>query len=273
MSHFEHNFYEVDVWAFGVNCSLFFGIGRSFITELVCCWLLLLLPVCATAGQEDPFELDSNLSLSSGRHGEDRKRQYLRVRPWNTATWRFGWLTVILWYCISFFVLFCQQEFTFSDFGFLVNSPVDLSLTAFHVTVWCVRERLEVCARLIWLVTSISSPSYSFCAPRLWFVHRPKAFVDHSFSFLSEVCVCPLNLLFPFGIAGLWVVCVFTLNTCNRTGHWQPGSLAGVAHLLERNTDVPRTAPWGQKPLLEFKGKSCLNLCTLSTSTQCLKYV
>jgi hypothetical protein len=31
---------------------------------------------CATAGQEDPFELDSNLLLSSGRHGEDRKRQY-----------------------------------------------------------------------------------------------------------------------------------------------------------------------------------------------------
>jgi len=30
----------------------------------------------ATAGQEDPFELDSNLLLSSGRHGEDRKRQY-----------------------------------------------------------------------------------------------------------------------------------------------------------------------------------------------------
>ena len=29
----------------------------------------------ATAGQEDPFELDSNLLLSSGRLGEDRKRQ------------------------------------------------------------------------------------------------------------------------------------------------------------------------------------------------------
>jgi len=28
-----------------------------------------------TAGQEDPFELGSNLSLSSGRHGEDCKRQ------------------------------------------------------------------------------------------------------------------------------------------------------------------------------------------------------
>jgi len=33
--------------------------------------------ICATSGQEDPFELDSNLLLSSGRHGEDRKRQYL----------------------------------------------------------------------------------------------------------------------------------------------------------------------------------------------------
>jgi len=29
-----------------------------------------------TAGQEDPFELDSSLLLSSGRHGEDSKRQY-----------------------------------------------------------------------------------------------------------------------------------------------------------------------------------------------------
>jgi hypothetical protein len=32
--------------------------------------------LCATAGQEDPFELDSSLLLSSGRHGEDSKRQY-----------------------------------------------------------------------------------------------------------------------------------------------------------------------------------------------------
>ena len=30
----------------------------------------------SSAGQEDPFELDSNLLLSSGRHGEDCKRQY-----------------------------------------------------------------------------------------------------------------------------------------------------------------------------------------------------
>ena len=39
--------------------------------------LLTRLCVRATAGQEDPFELDSNLLLSSGRHGEDRKRQYI----------------------------------------------------------------------------------------------------------------------------------------------------------------------------------------------------
>ena len=35
-----------------------------------------ILTTRTTAGQEDPFELDSNLLLSSGRHGEDRKRQY-----------------------------------------------------------------------------------------------------------------------------------------------------------------------------------------------------
>ena len=63
-----------------------------------------ILMCCATAGQEDPFELDSNLLLSSGRHGEDRKRQYF-VRPWNTATWRFGWLTVHqVRNCLLFFV-------------------------------------------------------------------------------------------------------------------------------------------------------------------------
>lgn len=83
----------------GLSC------GLSIATENLLRWGFLVLwfqsavgpvnnPVCATAGQEDPFELDSNLLLSSGRHGEDRKRQYLRVRPWNTATWRFGWLTV-----------------------------------------------------------------------------------------------------------------------------------------------------------------------------------
>ena len=73
-----------------------------------------------TAGQEDPFELDSNLLLSSGRHGEDRKRQYnFIVRPWNTATWRFGWLTVLAlpFYSISkthtydLFLIFCFGTF------------------------------------------------------------------------------------------------------------------------------------------------------------------
>ena len=40
---------------------------------------LTTLIVRTTAGQEDPFELDSNLLLSSGRHGEDRKRQYIHL--------------------------------------------------------------------------------------------------------------------------------------------------------------------------------------------------
>ena len=47
-----------------------------------------------TAGQEDPFELDSNLLLSSGRHGEDRKRQY-------TTTMKHRYLAIWLTYCIS----------------------------------------------------------------------------------------------------------------------------------------------------------------------------
>lgn len=40
---------------------------------------ILLVYKHTTAGQEDPFELDSNLLLSSGRHGEDRKRQYIHL--------------------------------------------------------------------------------------------------------------------------------------------------------------------------------------------------
>jgi len=59
----------------------------------------------------------------------------------------------------------------------------------------------------------------------------------------------------------------YTHILSNCTGHLQNGSLAGVAHLLECNTGVPRTAPWEQKPLIEYKGKSCLNLSTFSNGT------
>ena len=52
--------------------------------------------VRTTAGQEDPFELDSNLLLSSGRHGEDRKRQYIYC-----TTMKHRYLTIWLTYCIS----------------------------------------------------------------------------------------------------------------------------------------------------------------------------
>jgi len=57
----------------------------------------LRLCVRATAGQEDPFELDSNLLLSSGRHGEDRKRQYNS----RCTTMKHRYLTIWLTYCIS----------------------------------------------------------------------------------------------------------------------------------------------------------------------------
>ena len=53
--------------------------------------------VRTTAGQEDPFELDSNLLLSSGRHGEDRKRQYNLFY----TTMKHRYLTIWLTYCIS----------------------------------------------------------------------------------------------------------------------------------------------------------------------------
>ena len=53
------------------------------------------LCVRATAGQEDPFELDSNLLVSAGRLGEDRKRQYF------CTTMKHRYLTIWLTNCIS----------------------------------------------------------------------------------------------------------------------------------------------------------------------------
>ncbi len=38
----------------------------------------------ATAGQEDPFELDSNLLLLANLFGEDRKRQLISVNDLET---------------------------------------------------------------------------------------------------------------------------------------------------------------------------------------------
>jgi len=49
----------------------------------------------ATAGQEDPFELDPNLLLSSGRHGADRKRQYFGT------IMKHRYLSIWLTYCTA----------------------------------------------------------------------------------------------------------------------------------------------------------------------------
>jgi len=50
---------------------------------------------------KDPFELDSNLLLSSGRHGEDRKRQHF------CATMKHRYLTIWLTYC-TWHCLYCR---------------------------------------------------------------------------------------------------------------------------------------------------------------------
>jgi hypothetical protein len=54
----------------------------------------------ATAGQEDPFELDSNLLLSSGRHGADCKRQYF------CTNMKHRYLTIWLTYCTNYGIAF-----------------------------------------------------------------------------------------------------------------------------------------------------------------------
>ena len=56
--------------------------------------------VRTTAGQEDPFELDSNLLLSSGQHGEDRKRQCVPNYCAHT-TMKHRYLMIWLTYCIG----------------------------------------------------------------------------------------------------------------------------------------------------------------------------
>ena len=149
------------------------------------------------------------------------------------------WLWVLDWAHVS--TLTCNVQFTLRLFRRLwVFEKFSFLPSAWPRAVFCVIWAKGVCRSFL---------SFSF-----WGVRSPFQFALSSW-----------NCRIDYGVRYIF--------TCNRTGHWQPGSLAGVAHLLERNTDVPRTAPWGQKPLLEFKGKSCLNLCTLSTSTQCLKYV
>ena len=50
---------------------------RSWVSTCVYIYIHIILKIKSTAGQEDPFELDSILLLSIGQHGEDSKRQYL----------------------------------------------------------------------------------------------------------------------------------------------------------------------------------------------------
>lgn len=45
----------------------------------------------------------------------------------------------------------------------------------------------------------------------------------------------------------------------------QMGSLSGAEHLLNDNADVRRLAQSGQKPLVEYKGKSTLKRTGMKT--------
>lgn len=95
---------------------------------------LIVLLCCATAGQEDPFELDSNLLLSSGRHGEDRKRQYFCT----TMKHRYLaiWLTNCTWHCHV-----CFSFWHLSYFPGLWQRVVFFSLrTCLHVFL---RKRMQ----------------------------------------------------------------------------------------------------------------------------------
>jgi hypothetical protein len=107
-------------WRVGFQLSpsffLFRGIRGLRCTESVCCRLFNFLFV-----QQRGKKTLLSLTLICHCHlvglAKIVRGSTLWVRPWNTATWRFGWLTVILMVLhYSFFVLSCQQEFTLSDF-------------------------------------------------------------------------------------------------------------------------------------------------------------
>ena len=74
-------FMSQEIFIYTVLCIYIFLFFRHILYVKIKVYILLyifsifIICVRATAGQEDPFELDSNLLLSSGRHGKDRKRQ------------------------------------------------------------------------------------------------------------------------------------------------------------------------------------------------------
>lgn len=201
------------------------------------------------------------------------------VRPWNTATWRFGWLTVLVWHCLDlYYKLTCilfkvawRPQLLWVGRSFFDWTAVFAALGCVTFQVWLSLLRLTVSYPL----SGWSCKSEQLCFGLWWFLLLPSPV--HGFHFTSWRCLLRIYILYEhwklrtdislrLRFAAV-VACTFLF--CNRTGPLQNGSLAGVAHLLQCNTGVPRAAPWEQKPLFEYKGKSCLNLCTLSTSTQC----
>jgi len=159
------------------------------------------MPLQSTAGQEDPFELHSNLGLLASGQGKDRKRQCILICTTLKHHYLSIWLanctqSGIAWICI---VLFNGGEVCV-DLPLLTTTPVacstpsDWALSSYYQSIvlgWFSKERKCVC---VCLHTYTRSLLLSIPYPNFW----------------SDR---------PFG----------QRNKSNSTGHSQTGSLAGVA--------------------------------------------
>jgi len=87
----------VVVWAF--EYTKLASVNGIFL-ELVCWWPFFFLFV-QQRGKKTLLSLTLICHCHLVGMAKIVRGSTLRVRPWNTATWRFGWLTVSLWYCIT----------------------------------------------------------------------------------------------------------------------------------------------------------------------------
>lgn len=81
------------------------------------------------------------------------------VRPWNTATWRFGWLTVLAWHCLDlYYKLTCTLLFWSLDANgcWRLLFPLFFSETLETFLVSCALG-FGLCARLLVNVVSLVS--------------------------------------------------------------------------------------------------------------------
>jgi hypothetical protein len=102
--------------------------------------------LCATAGQEDPFEIDSSLLLSSGRHGEDRKRQYF------CTTMKHPYLAIWLTYCAVALPLLLCFKIHYKTFFPIVNVLV-LNFRNFYLSFRGVLKKKDNIKKILYIIT------------------------------------------------------------------------------------------------------------------------